>query len=46
VKNILAGQPVRVTGFDGRQSLAIADAATRSYFERRPVPVQTAPVAV
>ena len=31
------GRPVRVTGHDGRQSLAIADAAMRSYFERRPV---------
>jgi len=40
VTNVLAGRPVRVTGQDGRQSLAIADAAMRSHFERRPVPVQ------
>ncbi|MGI8959214.1 MAG: Gfo/Idh/MocA family oxidoreductase [Bryobacteraceae bacterium] len=40
VANILAGRPVRVTGYDGLQSLAIADAAMRSHFERRPVPVQ------
>ncbi len=46
VNNVLAGRPVRVTGHDGRQSLAIADAAMRSHFERRPVPVQAAPVAV
>jgi scyllo-inositol 2-dehydrogenase (NAD+) len=46
VSNVLAGRAVRVTGHDGRQSLAIADAAMRSHFERRPVPVQAAPVAV
>jgi len=46
VNNVLAGRPMRVTGHDGRQSLAIADAAMRSHFERRPVPVQAAPVAV
>jgi scyllo-inositol 2-dehydrogenase (NAD+) len=40
VSNLLAGRPVRVTGYDGRQSLAIADAAMRSHFERRPVPVE------
>jgi predicted dehydrogenase len=40
VTNVLAARPVRVTGQDGRQSLAIADAAMRSHFERRPVPVQ------
>lgn len=44
VNNVVTGHPVRVTGHDGRQSLAIADAAMRSYFERRPVPVQAAPV--
>jgi predicted dehydrogenase len=46
VDNVLAGRAMRVTGHDGRQSLAIADAAMRSHFERRPVPVQAAPVAV
>jgi scyllo-inositol 2-dehydrogenase (NAD+) len=44
VSNILAGRPVRVTGLDGRQSLAIADAAVRSHFERRPVQVEAVPV--
>lgn len=44
VNNVLAGRPVCVTGHDGRQSLAIADAAMRSYFERRPMPVRSAPV--
>ena len=39
VFNVLAGREVRVTGLDGRQSLAIADAAMRSHFERRPVQV-------
>lgn len=42
VASVLAGRPVRVTGYDGRQSLAIADAAMRSHFERRPVSVQAA----
>jgi predicted dehydrogenase len=46
VSNTLNSRPIRVTGYDGRQSLAIADAAMRSHFERRPVPVQAAPVAV
>jgi predicted dehydrogenase len=41
VDNVLAGRPMRVTGIDGRKSLAIADAAMRSHFERRPVAVQT-----
>ncbi len=42
VANVLAGRKIRVTGYDGRQSLAIADAAMRSHFERRPVAVQPA----
>jgi predicted dehydrogenase len=46
VNSVLTGHPIRVTGHDGRQSLAIADAAMRSHFERRPVPVQAAPVPV
>ncbi|MGI8960674.1 MAG: Gfo/Idh/MocA family oxidoreductase [Bryobacteraceae bacterium] len=44
VANVVEGRPVRVTGNDGRQSLAIADAAMRSHFERRPVPVRAARV--
>ena len=44
VSNVLAGRAVRVTGQDGRQALAIADAAMRSHFERRPVSVQAARV--
>jgi predicted dehydrogenase len=39
VSNVLAGREVRVTGQDGRQSLAIADAAMRSHFEGRPIQV-------
>ena len=44
VANVVDGRPVRVTGHDGRQSLAIADAAMRSHFERRAVAVQAARV--
>jgi predicted dehydrogenase len=40
-KTILTGGTVKVTGLDGRQSLAIADAAVRSQAERRPVAVRT-----
>ncbi len=41
VHTLLTGGKVKVTGLDGRQSLAIADAATRSQAERRPVAVNT-----
>ncbi len=44
VANVVEGRPVRVTGHDGRQSLAIADAAMRSHFERRPVALRAASV--
>lgn len=37
VERVLAGQPPRVTGRDGRQALAIALAAERSHHESRPV---------
>jgi predicted dehydrogenase len=40
--NVLEGRPPRVTGPDGRQSLAIAVAAVRSFRERRPVQVESA----
>jgi scyllo-inositol 2-dehydrogenase (NAD+) len=46
VSNVLARRSIRVTGHDGRQSLAIADAAMRSHFEHRPMSVQTAPSAI
>jgi predicted dehydrogenase len=42
VQTVLAGGKVKVTGLDGRQSLAIADAAVRSQAERRPVAVRAA----
>ena len=42
VHTVLTGGTVKVTGLDGRQSLAIADAALRSQAERRPVAVQAA----
>jgi len=38
------GRVPRVTGDDGRAALAIADAATRSLVERRPVAVAPRPV--
>ncbi len=37
VETILADRPPRVTGHDGRQALAVALAAERSYRESRPV---------
>lgn len=40
VKTILADQAPKVDAFDGRQSVAIAAAAERSYREGRPVQVQ------
>ncbi len=41
-ENVLNGRPPRVTGCDGRQSLAAAVAAVRSFRERRPVAVEAA----
>jgi predicted dehydrogenase len=47
VNSVLSDRPVSVNGRDGWQSLAIADAATRSQRERRPIAVPTAvPVVV
>jgi scyllo-inositol 2-dehydrogenase (NAD+) len=42
VQNVLAGRPARVTGGDGRHSLAVAVAAVESFRERRPVRVEGA----
>ena len=42
VQNVIAGRAPRVTGNDGRQSLAIAVAAVESFRERRPVRVMRA----
>jgi inositol 2-dehydrogenase len=39
VENVIHGRPPRVSGRDGRQSLAIAIAAVQSFRERRPVAV-------
>jgi myo-inositol 2-dehydrogenase/D-chiro-inositol 1-dehydrogenase len=39
VQAIKSGQPTRVTGRDGRQSVAIAEAAVQSQREGRPVAV-------
>jgi predicted dehydrogenase len=41
VRTVLTAGKVKVTGLDGRQSLAIADAAVRSQAERRPVVVRS-----
>ena len=41
VQNVLAARPVRVTGRDGRQLLAVAVAAVESFRERRPVRVES-----
>jgi len=43
VQNVLEGRPARVTGDDGRRSLAVAVAAVQSFRERRPVRVEGAP---
>jgi predicted dehydrogenase len=40
VKTILAGRDPKVDGFDGRQAVAAAAAAERSYREGRPVALQ------
>jgi scyllo-inositol 2-dehydrogenase (NAD+) len=40
VENVLHGRPPRVTGEDGRRSLAIAIAAVQSFRERRPIAVE------
>ncbi len=42
VRSIVDSQTPRVTGFDGRQSLAIAVAAVQSHRQRRPVTVERA----
>ncbi|MBI3684395.1 MAG: Gfo/Idh/MocA family oxidoreductase [Acidobacteria bacterium] len=42
VQNILAGRPPRVSGLDGRQSVAVAVAAVQSCRESRPVKVSLA----
>lgn len=42
VHTVLTGGTIKVTGLDGRQSLAIADAAVRSQSEHRPVAVRSA----
>ena len=42
VRTILADEQPKVDGFDGRQAVAIAAAAERSYREGRPVVVQNA----
>jgi predicted dehydrogenase len=43
VKTILADQPPKVDAFDGRQAVAAAAAAERSYREGRPVAVANRP---
>jgi inositol 2-dehydrogenase len=45
VQTILADREPRVTGFDGRQAVAVATAAERSYREGRPVAVASSSVA-
>jgi len=42
VHTILADRELKVDGFDGRQAVAIAAAAERSYRERRPVAISPA----
>jgi predicted dehydrogenase len=42
VETVRHGRTPRVTGLDGRQSLAIAVAAVQSFREHRPVPVESA----
>jgi len=41
VETILAGREPQVNGFDGRQAVAAAEAAERSYREGRPVALET-----
>ena len=42
VQTVLQRRPPRVTGHDGRQSLAVAEAAVQSFRQREPVRVQLA----
>ena len=42
VQTVLPRRPPRVTGHDGRQSLAVAEAAVQSFRQREPVRVQLA----
>ena len=44
VEAVLRSLPPRVTGHDGRQSLAVAEAAVQSFRGRKPVRVQLARV--